>query len=87
MVVLGLTPAPDGSDLGYTTGAPLETAFESQMTPLSEARSCRASRRRAIGMLYVDLGMITRPQLNHALVECARAAATLPETLRRLGYL
>mgnify|MGYP003393961109 CR=1 FL=1 len=65
----------------------MEAAFESQMNPSSDARSCRAARRRAIGMLYVDLGMITRPQLNHALVECARAATTLPETLRRLGYL
>ena len=63
----------------------MEAAFESQIH--ADARPCRAARRRAIGMLYVDLGMITRPQLNVALVECARAGATLPETLRRLGYL
>ncbi len=46
-----------------------------------------ASRRRAIGMLYVDLGLVTRPQLNHALVECARLGTSLPDALRRLGYM
>ncbi len=44
-------------------------------------------RRRQIGMLYVDLGLITRNQLNEALVECARARQPLAHTLRRLGYL
>lgn len=61
----------------------METNFERHSSPAP----CRAARRRAMGMLYVDLGMISRMQLNHALVECARVGATLPETLRRLGYL
>ena len=38
-------------------------------------------------MLYVELGLITRPQLNHALVECAHQRLALPDALRRLGYL
>ncbi|MBM4389493.1 MAG: hypothetical protein FJ090_00085 [Deltaproteobacteria bacterium] len=46
-----------------------------------------ASRRRAIGMLYVDLGLVTRSQVNHALVECARLGTSLPAALRRLGYM
>lgn len=49
--------------------------------------SARSLRQRAVGRLYVDLGLITKPELNHALVECARMRATLPDTLRRLGYL
>ena len=47
----------------------------------------RALRQRAIGRLYVDLGLISRPELNHALIECARTHSALPEVLRRLGYL
>ncbi len=46
-----------------------------------------ARRRRAIGQLYVELGLVTRRQLNDALVECARSRITLPESLRALGYL
>jgi len=49
--------------------------------------SSRALRQRSIGRLYVDLGLITRPELNHALVECARTRSPLPDVLRRLGYL
>lgn len=44
-------------------------------------------RRRTIGMLYVELGLITRSQLNLALVECAHQRVPLPDALRRLGYL
>ena len=46
-----------------------------------------SARQRAIGRLYVDLGLVTKPEINHALVECARTRSPLPETLRRLGYL
>lgn len=45
------------------------------------------ARRRAVGMLYVDLGLLTRAQLNHALVESARLSRPLPEVLTALGYL
>ncbi len=44
-------------------------------------------RRRAIGQLYVQLGMVTKTQMNEALVECARSRVTLPVSLRALGYL
>lgn len=44
-------------------------------------------RRRSIGLLYVELGLITKAQLNEALVECARARQPLADTLRHLGYL
>lgn len=50
-------------------------------------RPCRSARRRAVGRLYVDLGLVTLPQLNHALVECARTRAPLPAVLRQLGYM
>lgn len=53
----------------------------------AETATTPATRRRAVGMLYVDLGLVTRPQLNHALVECARLGTTLPDVLRRLGYM
>ena len=45
------------------------------------------ARRRAVGMLYVDLGLITRAQLNEALVESARVGSSLPEALRALGFV
>lgn len=46
-----------------------------------------ARRRRNVGQLYVELGLVSRRQLNEALVECARSRTTLPEALRALGYL
>jgi len=46
-----------------------------------------ACRRRVIGQLYVELGIVTRSQINDALVECSRSHLTLPESLRALGYL
>ena len=52
--------------------------------PHSYANACR---RRAIGQLYVELGLVTRRQLNEALVECARSHVSLPESLRALGFL
>lgn len=44
-------------------------------------------RRRSIGLLYVELGLISKAQLNEALVECARQRQALPDVLRTLGYL
>jgi hypothetical protein len=56
-------------------------------TPSASHSYSHACRRRAIGQLYVELGLVTRRQLNEALVECARSRVTLPESLRALGYL
>jgi hypothetical protein len=65
----------------------MNATMDTPMLFTRQPRPCRAARRRAIGMLYVDLGMVTRPQMNHALVECARTGLPLAETLKRLGYL
>ncbi|GDX79012.1 hypothetical protein LBMAG42_08230 [Deltaproteobacteria bacterium] len=57
------------------------------MSTAASTEACSTSRRMSIGMLYVDLGIVTRPQLFEALVECARTRCTLPAALASLGYL
>ena len=57
------------------------------MSTAASTEACSTTRRMSIGMLYVDLGLVTRPQLFEALVECARTRCTLPAALASLGYL
>ncbi len=57
------------------------------MSTAAATDASNTARRMSIGMLYVDLGLVTRPQLFEALVECARMRCTLPAALASLGYL
>ena len=55
--------------------------------PASSPDSCSSARRLAVGLLYVELGLVSRPQMFAALVECARLRCSLPAALQQLGYL